>query len=139
MLRIFLLSIPVLLMISQSNCFNQSNLDLVLSIRNNIAYRHYDEAIISLDTFIKSYPDDSSIPHIWMDKGAILIQLKRFDEAIICFDNSIKLKSNNAETWSLKSDAFDSLEKYNVSIRCLDIAIDIDKEVLFYIIKKVQF
>ncbi|MCD6387429.1 MAG: tetratricopeptide repeat protein, partial [Methanophagales archaeon] len=78
----------------------------------------------------------------WNNKGVALSKLRRYEEAIECFNRALKINQNDAEAWNNKGNVLDELGKYEEAVElkgkavfllCLegrtDIAFDIFKEV----------
>ena len=45
----------------------------------------------------------------WHNKGAVLINLARYEEAIACFERAIELKPDYADAWHNKGVALEAL------------------------------
>jgi len=45
----------------------------------------------------------------WHNKGVVLINLARYEEAIACFERAIELKPDYADAWHNKGVALDAL------------------------------
>lgn len=48
----------------------------------------------------------------WSNKGNVLVNLSRYDEAVKAYDEAIKLKHNWALPWTNKANALNALGKY---------------------------
>jgi tetratricopeptide (TPR) repeat protein len=60
--------------------------------------------------------------------GAILLTLKRFEEAIVCFDRALEIDPQFSEAisgWSDKGHALIALGRYEAAITCFDAALDL--------------
>jgi serine/threonine protein kinase len=64
----------------------------------------------------------------WYNKGGSLGSLGRFDEAIRCFDQAIKINPQYADAWYNKGGSLNSLGRFDEAIRCFDQAIKIDPQ-----------
>ncbi len=58
-------------------------------------------------------------------KGNSLDSLGKYNEAIKCLDEAIKLNPKDEKVWFNKGNSLNSLGKYNEAIKCLDEAIKI--------------
>ncbi len=70
--------------------------------------------------------DSKSDAGYYSTKGSTFIDLKRYDEAIICYDAAIKLNSNNAVYHHKKAIALQNLKRYDEAIACYDVAIKLN-------------
>ena len=66
-----------------------------------LKYRYLDKgesqnAVDYFEELIKEYPKSAEV---WNGKGEALIELGKGEEALQCFDISIRLDWNNAKTW----------------------------------------
>jgi len=84
-----------------------------------------EEAIKSFNAVLKEEPNSAGV---WVDKGTTLLQLKRFEEAIVCFDKALKLESkiNEPKAWAGKASALLYLEKYEEALACFNNSLEID-------------
>ena len=51
----------------------------------------------------------------WLNKGDLLLNSGKYDEAILAYEQAIRLDPNDVDAWNFKRIAFDKLGKYNVS------------------------
>ena len=65
-------------------------------------------------------------PEYWNNKGIALGELKRYEEAIECFDKAIELNPNDPWYWYNKGVALSELKRYEEEIECYDRAIELD-------------
>ena len=56
----------------------------------------------------------------WHSKGMSLHNLERYEEAIACYNEAIKIDPKEADTWIEKGNSLANLEKYDESIACYD-------------------
>ena len=69
---------------------------------------------------------DSNDAWGWRNKGGALYFLGKYDEAITCYDQSLKIDPNNPVVWNNKGLALYFLGKYDEAIISYDQAIKID-------------
>ncbi len=62
----------------------------------------------------------------WFNKGLALYDQGKYDDAIKCFDETVKLDPNYADAWLGKAIALDDLGKYDEAILAYDEAISLD-------------
>lgn len=63
---------------------------------------------------------------LWMAKGLCCCRLGKYEEAILCYDTSLKLNSKNPTTWRNKGIAFKEIKRYEEGIHCYNKALEID-------------
>ena len=76
--------------------------------------------------FSRRNKDDDSAA--WHNKGNSLADLKRYEEAIGCYDKAIRLNPESWVTWVAKGLSLLILERYEEAIECYDEAIRLDSE-----------
>lgn len=84
--------------------------------------KDYEDALTYSDKcleIISNYID-------WSNKGYILSQLGRFDEAIKCHNKSLEMDSNFEGAWSNKADTLRKMGKYVEAQECIDNALKIN-------------
>ena len=64
----------------------------------------------------------------YYNKGNVLLGLKRFEEAIISYDEKIKLDPTHSGVYYNKGKALESLKKYQEANICYDKAKQLNKE-----------
>ena len=64
--------------------------------------------------------------YAWSNKGAALFSQGKYDEAIKCYDEAIRLDPKLAETWCNKGAALTNLGNYDEAIKACDEAIRLD-------------
>jgi len=89
-------------------------------------FNNYEETILCCDKTIKL---DPQIKSAWFYKGSALLELKKFKESIIYFDELIKLNTKddeglNYEPWRKKALAYANLQCKAETIDCIHNAID---------------
>jgi tetratricopeptide (TPR) repeat protein len=62
----------------------------------------------------------------WNNKGLILADQGKYEEAIKCYDVAIQINSENMQTWRAKARALDALGRYEEALQCCDIALKLD-------------
>lgn len=69
-------------------------------------------------------------PRDWSSEGGKLIQERKYEEAIECYDKALELESTDVDLtshiWNQKGTAFIKLERYEDAIRCPDKALVYD-------------
>ena len=102
----------------------------------------YDLAMVCFDRAIEI---DSVFAVAWSNKGRILSQYKRFDEAIECYDKAIQVfrpknfVSGLDNIWVNKGVAMGDAGKYSESLECFDKAIEINaRNVLAWTVKGIN-
>jgi len=65
-------------------------------------------------------------PEYWNNKGNALNKLKRYEEAIECYDKAIELNPNNPDYWNIKGNALMKLKRYEEAFECYDKAIELN-------------
>ncbi|NER82041.1 MAG: tetratricopeptide repeat protein, partial [Leptolyngbya sp. SIO1D8] len=65
----------------------------------------------------------------WQRRGAALVKLKKYDEAIDRYDRAIKLQPNNSLIWRKRGFALQELKRYEEALVCFDRAIELDPDV----------
>ncbi|MFP3206731.1 MAG: tetratricopeptide repeat protein, partial [Hydrogenobaculum sp.] len=68
----------------------------------------------------------------WNNKGDALRNLKRYEEALQCYDKAIQLEPNNALYWNNKGDALRNLKRYEEALQCYDKAIQLEPNNALY-------
>ncbi|MEQ8189956.1 MAG: tetratricopeptide repeat protein [Candidatus Eremiobacterota bacterium] len=62
----------------------------------------------------------------WNNKGNALYKLKKYEEAIKCYDKALEIDPDYAYAWFNKGNALNRLEKDEEAIKCYDKALEID-------------
>jgi|GEM_PF-2088966 len=90
--------------------------------------RDYERAVKAYERVIQaSSPDnnpDYDIP--WYSKGAALISLGRFEEAIESLDRALEINPRNEVTWNNKGNALSRLGRHEEAIDCYERALKIN-------------
>jgi tetratricopeptide (TPR) repeat protein len=85
-----------------------------------------ESAIRYFDDLLREKPD---YVWAWIYKGGALFNLKRYTEAVACFDNALKLNPSKlckALVFGRKAAALELLGKIEEAIECCDSGLDID-------------
>ncbi len=61
-----------------------------------------------------------------VEKGKLLLDELKFDEALSCFEQALLLDQNNPELWNYKGVALRSMGRYNEAIECFNKSLKID-------------
>jgi tetratricopeptide (TPR) repeat protein len=104
-------------------CYDEA---LKIDPYDDIAQRSKDieiEEFKAIDTMTHS-PDMSSL----VTKGLELELDKKYEEAIQCYDEALKINPNDESVWENKADALGSLDKFEEAIQCYDEALKINPE-----------
>jgi len=62
----------------------------------------------------------------WTNKGKSLQHLRRFDDAIKCYDRALEINPQLAEGWNNKGNSLHSLGRHDDAIKCYDRALEIN-------------
>ncbi len=116
---------------------NEEDLAIILSNKSNAlnGLRRFDEA---LECTIAATTSSPSLENAWYNKGISCMNLKKFAEAISCFDRFLSFDSSitaqhYAEAWHWKGRCYDDLGLRDEAIRCYDTAITLkDWKWMFY-------
>lgn len=84
----------------------------------------YQGAIQSYNDYLKN---NSSL-EVWYKKGLSLLNLKRYDEAISCFEKTISLNSEFGDAWYFKGTCYYYLSQYQKAIACFAQVINLKQE-----------
>lgn len=87
----------------------------------------YQKAIDYLDQAFSIVDESDHSTFVWYQKGLILNKLKRYEEAISCFDRSLKDRQNYADAWRHKAIALRLLGQHEQSLDCVNKGLLIDR------------
>jgi len=62
----------------------------------------------------------------WFEKGYAFWKLGKYQEAISCYDEAVKINSKDAFTWHLKGKSFFELNSYEQAIDCYNKTLELD-------------
>ena len=103
---------------------NLSKKELVKKAEESIKNGLYDAAAVYYDQAILS---DLKDPELWMKKGNNLIFLKRYEEAITCYEKAISIDKSDTTKWAILGEALaEYLSRYKEAIYCFEKAIELD-------------
>jgi len=68
------------------------------------------------------------LSYAWNNKGTVLLDLGKIEEAIECFEQAIKIDPNYKIPWYNKGIVFFNLEKYQDALKYFEEAIKLDPE-----------
>ncbi|NJL90140.1 MAG: tetratricopeptide repeat protein, partial [Coleofasciculaceae cyanobacterium SM2_1_6] len=80
----------------------------------------------SLDKALEIKPD---YYEGWDTQSILLVDLGKYEEAIICCKKSLKIKPDNYKAWKLQGFVLRILRKYKEAIASLDKALEIYREI----------
>ena len=64
----------------------------------------------------------------WNNKGSVLYNLDRADEALDCYDKALDINSRNAEVWNNKGSVLYNLDRADEALDCYDEALGINPQ-----------
>jgi len=65
---------------------------------------------------------------VWTDKAMTLKELKKYEEAVDCFDKSLTLDSKNPFVWGLKGNTLEQLGRDDEADQCFAKAKELEEE-----------
>ena len=74
---------------------------------------------------------NDSDPAEWHNKGDALVNLGKYNEALVCYEKAIKLNPNLAYIWSGKGWALCNLGEYDEALVCYEKAIELDPNLAY--------
>ncbi|MEM8723478.1 MAG: tetratricopeptide repeat protein, partial [Cyanobacteria bacterium P01_G01_bin.39] len=116
---------------------SEENLDL-LSLYNlalNLyQYKYYEEALACVDKLINYLPQSSEISFVWLFRGNVLYDLKRYKEALDSYDQALELKPDKDEPWYNRGNVLYDLKRYKEALDSYDQALELkpDKDEPWY-------
>ncbi|MGV8127375.1 MAG: tetratricopeptide repeat protein [Methanothrix sp.] len=90
-----------------------------------IEYARAIEAVITSKGLNWLDPKDAEF---WVQKGRDLFNQSRYEEAILCFDEAIKLDHSYIDAWVRKSRSIAVQDKSDEAIQCIDDAIELNPQ-----------
>jgi tetratricopeptide (TPR) repeat protein len=88
--------------------------------------QEYDHAIQYLDRAIHELKDPMRLKAAWNNKGLCLFNKRRYQEAIECFNEAIRLDSNLKQAWLNKAICLREVGDALGALRCVKRALEID-------------
>ena len=88
--------------------------------------QEYDHAIQYLDRAIHELKDPMRLKAAWNNKGLCLFNKRRYQEAIDCFNEAIRLDSNLKQAWLNKAICLREVGDALGALRCVKRALEID-------------
>lgn len=86
----------------------------------------YDHAIQYLNQAIRELKDPARLKTAWNNKGLCLFNKRRYQEAIECFNEAIKLDSNLKQAWFNKAICLREVGDTLGALRCVQRSLEID-------------
>lgn len=93
--------------------------------RNAIDAKNQGKYEIALDYFDQSIIADPTYTRAWIDKGDLLLQLNRSQEALSAYDSALALNNNVPEVWNFRGEALMTLGKYPEALESFEKALQI--------------
>jgi|GEM_PF-5785396 len=69
---------------------------------------------------------DKSDSVAWNNKGVVYSIMEKYNEAIKCYEEAIKLNPYYAGAWNNKGNVYDEMKEYNKALECYNKALEID-------------
>lgn len=88
--------------------------------------QEYDHAVQYLDQAIRELRDPARLKTAWNNKGLCFFSKRRYQEAIECFNEAIKLDSNLKQAWFNKAICLRELGDGLGALRCAQRSLEID-------------
>ncbi|MFQ5883172.1 MAG: tetratricopeptide repeat protein [Candidatus Methylomirabilales bacterium] len=88
--------------------------------------QEYDHAIQYLDRAIQELKDPMRLKAAWNNKGLCLFNKRRYQDAIECFNEAIRLDSNLKQAWLNKAICLREVGDALGALRCVKRALEID-------------
>jgi len=87
-----------------------------------------EEAIVDYDRAISHLSEPDKLKVAWNNKGLVFASLKKYDEAIKCYEEAIKIDPKLKETWYNKGLAYAYKREHKIAIACYSKALELDPE-----------
>ena len=98
--------------------------ELVANVKNLI--KQLEAQLESKAKTEKNYKDKLEDAEAWYNKGIILDDLDRLQEAIDCYDRALEINPRLAKAWNNKGIALYDLGKHQETLSCYDMALEIN-------------
>ena len=86
----------------------------------------HEQAVSQFDRGIKDLRDPSRLLTAWNQRGICLLELRKFNEATICFNEALRYNGNSKVAWYYKALCLKELGDLNGAQRCCKRAMEID-------------
>jgi hypothetical protein len=86
----------------------------------------HEQAVSQFDRGIKDLRDPSRLLTAWNQRGTCLLELRKFNDAITCFNEALRYNSNSKTSWYYKALCLKELGDVNGAQRCCKRALEID-------------
>ena len=100
--------------------------DAILQAEIYSARNEYEKAIEVYDLIIDTLINEPDSAEIYKIKGLALINLNRFEEAIECYDKSLKINPNDFKAWNNKAFSLHNLNRLDEAIKYYDKSLKIN-------------
>jgi tetratricopeptide (TPR) repeat protein len=93
---------------------------------------YYDEAVNAYEQALKIKPN---YQEAWLSLGAVLCdKLQQYEEALICFDNALRINYLDDFAWYNRGNALEHLQRYEDALACYNIVLKFnpDDEAAWY-------
>jgi tetratricopeptide (TPR) repeat protein len=108
-----------LVSVTNYDLYSHTGLVLMILGRQQEAIENFDKAIANLSDPVK-------LKEAWNNKGLALVNLKRYDDALQCYDQAIMIDSNLKEAWYNKGIVYVLKGQREKAIDCFSKALEID-------------
>jgi tetratricopeptide (TPR) repeat protein len=88
--------------------------------------QEYDHAIQYLNQAIRELRDPARLKTAWNNKGLCFFSKRRYQEAIECFNEAIKIDNNLKQAWFNKAVCLREVGDTLGALRCLQRSLEID-------------
>lgn len=85
----------------------------------------YNEAVTTIDQIIKLFPDIHNLWEIWQWRGVALMNLERYDDALLSLNQSLQLNSDDANTHLFKCKTLYNLQQYDAALQSCNRSLEI--------------
>jgi tetratricopeptide (TPR) repeat protein len=86
----------------------------------------YEQAVAQFDRGIKDLRDPSRLLTAWNNRGICLLHVRKFADAITCFNEALRYNANSKVAWYHKAVCLKELGDLNGAQRCCRRALEID-------------
>jgi len=102
---------------------DDSNIDKRTDTVKLMVNKEFTKALKALDSTF-----NEKDPSCWYSKANILVDLKRYDGALKCYNEALFLDTHYIKAWYRKGSLLLASHKYIDAAKCLENVIDLDKE-----------